>query len=142
MTAQSAAQDEPFRLEEATIGELHAAIKAGRTTCVAVVQHYIDRVRAYVLRTERGADGGPDPGGLRHDGLRSGLRAQRGPHALRDEAVGHADGDSAPGLPFSLVFRAEPGREDAVLRIASAYEAASRRRIPPPAFGPLPARAR
>src|SRR5688500_443923 len=43
----------------------------------------------------------------------------------------------APGLPFSLVFRAEPGKEDALLRIASAYEAASRRRIPPPAFGPL-----
>lgn len=44
-----------------------------------------------------------------------------------------------PGLPFSLVFRAEPGREDVVLRIASAYEAASQRRIPPPAFGPLAA---
>ena len=45
----------------------------------------------------------------------------------------------APGLPFSLVFRAEPGREDIVLKIASAYEAASQRRVPPPAFGPLPA---
>jgi Asp-tRNA(Asn)/Glu-tRNA(Gln) amidotransferase A subunit family amidase len=44
---------------------------------------------------------------------------------------------AAPGLPFSLVFRAEPGREDVLLRIASAYEAASQRRIPPPAFGPL-----
>jgi Asp-tRNA(Asn)/Glu-tRNA(Gln) amidotransferase A subunit family amidase len=43
----------------------------------------------------------------------------------------------SPGLPFSLVFRAEPGREDILLKIASAYEAASRRRIPPPAFGPL-----
>jgi Asp-tRNA(Asn)/Glu-tRNA(Gln) amidotransferase A subunit family amidase len=43
-----------------------------------------------------------------------------------------------PGLPFSLVFRAEPGREDALLKIASAYEAASKRRVPPPAFGPLP----
>jgi amidase len=43
-----------------------------------------------------------------------------------------------PGLPFSLVFRAEPGKEDIVLRIASAYEAASKRRVPPPAFGPLP----
>jgi Asp-tRNA(Asn)/Glu-tRNA(Gln) amidotransferase A subunit family amidase len=43
-----------------------------------------------------------------------------------------------PGLPFSLVFRAEPGREDVLLQIASAYEAASKRRIPPPAFGPLP----
>src|SRR5207302_10819045 len=45
-----------------------------------------------------------------------------------------------PGLPFSLVFRAEPGREDIVLRIASAYEAASQRRVPPPGFGPLFAR--
>jgi Asp-tRNA(Asn)/Glu-tRNA(Gln) amidotransferase A subunit family amidase len=42
-----------------------------------------------------------------------------------------------PGLPFSLVFRCEPGKEDIVLRIASAYEAASKRRIPPPAFGPI-----
>jgi Asp-tRNA(Asn)/Glu-tRNA(Gln) amidotransferase A subunit family amidase len=44
-----------------------------------------------------------------------------------------------PGLPFSLVFRAEPGKEDALLEIASAYEAASKRRVPPPAFGPLTA---
>ena len=43
----------------------------------------------------------------------------------------------APGLPFSLVFRAEPGREDVALRVAAAYEAASARRVPPPAFGPL-----
>ena len=42
-----------------------------------------------------------------------------------------------PGLPFSLVFRADPGREDTLLRIASAYEAASQRRIPPPSFGSL-----
>jgi Asp-tRNA(Asn)/Glu-tRNA(Gln) amidotransferase A subunit family amidase len=45
-----------------------------------------------------------------------------------------------PGLPFSLVFRAEPGKEDVVLEIASAYEAASKRRVSPPAFGPLPAK--
>jgi amidase len=43
-----------------------------------------------------------------------------------------------PGLPFSLVLRAEPGKEDILLKVASAYEAASKRRIPPPAFGPLP----
>ena len=42
-----------------------------------------------------------------------------------------------PGLPFSLVFRAEPGKEDVLLTIASAYEAASKRRVPPPNFGPL-----
>jgi Asp-tRNA(Asn)/Glu-tRNA(Gln) amidotransferase A subunit family amidase len=43
-----------------------------------------------------------------------------------------------PGLPFSLVFRAEPGKEDVILKIASAYEAASKRRVPPPEFGPVP----
>ena len=42
-----------------------------------------------------------------------------------------------PGLPFSLVFRAEPGKEDVLLQIGSAYEAASQRRLPPPAFGHL-----
>jgi amidase len=35
---------------------------------------------------------------------------------------------------------AEPGEEDILLTIASAYEAASKRRIPAPAFGPLPAK--
>ena len=44
---------------------------------------------------------------------------------------------AAPGLPFSLVFRAEPGKEDVILEIAAAYEAASKRRVPPPNFGPL-----
>ncbi len=60
MTDQPAAADEPFRLEEATIEELHAAIRAGRTTCVAVVRQYIARARAYngvasLLVTEDGA---------------------------------------------------------------------------------------
>ena len=41
----------------------------------------------------------------------------------------------APGLPFSLVFRAEPGAEDRDTQVASAYEAASKRRVPPPRFG-------
>jgi amidase len=40
------------------------------------------------------------------------------------------------------VFRAEPGKEDMLLTIASAYEAASKRRVPPPAFGPLPVQSR
>jgi Asp-tRNA(Asn)/Glu-tRNA(Gln) amidotransferase A subunit family amidase len=52
---------------------------------------------------------------------------------LSDEPTSVVD----PGMPFSLVFRCEPGREDALLKIASAYEAASMRRVPPPSFGPL-----
>src|SRR5207245_9261510 len=39
-----------------------------------------------------------------------------------------------PGLPFSRVFRAEAAREDVLLEIAAAYEAATRRCDPPPAL--------
>jgi hypothetical protein len=63
---------------------------------------------------------------LSADGKRYVSKASRTPTAI-----------PAPGLPFSLVFRAEPGKEDVLLKIASTYEAASRRRVPPPAFGPL-----
>jgi len=49
---------------------------------------------------------------------------------------------AAPGLPFSLSFWSEPGMEQVTLKAASAYEAASRRRIPPPAFGPIPGESR
>jgi amidase len=44
----------------------------------------------------------------------------------------------APGMPFSLVFRSEPGKEDLTLKVASAYQAASKRRVSPPKFGPIP----
>jgi amidase len=45
---------------------------------------------------------------------------------------------AAPGLPFSLVFRSEPGEENLTLKVASAYQAASKRRVSPPKFGPIP----
>src|SRR5438132_4159235 len=53
-------EEKPFRLEEATIDALHQAIKAGQTTCGAIVRHYIERARAYngvcsLLMTEDGA---------------------------------------------------------------------------------------
>ena len=70
MTKVLPALDKRFRLEEATIGELHAAIKAEATTCVAVVQTYIARVRAYngvasALVTEEGAPVAPATGTVR-----------------------------------------------------------------------------
>ena len=40
-------RNKTFHLEEATIDDLHHAIKNGNTTVVAVVQHYIERVRRY-----------------------------------------------------------------------------------------------
>lgn len=44
----------------------------------------------------------------------------------------------APGLPFSLVFRAAPGDEDRLLAIAATYERATRHRVPPPRFVRVP----
>ena len=41
-------------------------------------------------------------------------------------------------LPIGMMFWAGPGEEAAVLKAASAYEAATRHRVPPPDFGPLP----
>src|SRR5829696_2167123 len=63
MNDRCAAQGASFRVEEATIDDLHRAIKAGETTCVAVVRQYVERVRAYngvacMLVT---ADGAPVP---------------------------------------------------------------------------------
>ena len=42
------------------------------------------------------------------------------------------------GLPISLSFWAGPGEEAMLLKVASAYEAATKHRRPPPLFGPLP----
>src|SRR5436190_19274410 len=70
MPDQTTHQSQTFQLEEATINELHAAIKAGQATCVEVVQRYIARVRAYngvssMLVTEDGATIPPATGVVR-----------------------------------------------------------------------------
>jgi hypothetical protein len=36
------------------------------------------------------------------------------------------------------MFWAGPGNDPEVIKVASAYEAATHHRVPPPAFGPLP----
>src|SRR5437588_2966037 len=63
-------QKKPFRLEEAAIDELHQAIRAGKTTVVEIVEHYIARVRAYngvasLLVTEDGANVAESTGAVR-----------------------------------------------------------------------------
>src|SRR5215468_1343050 len=37
----------PFRVEETTIAQIHAAMKAGRLTCRALVDAYLTRIDAY-----------------------------------------------------------------------------------------------
>jgi amidase len=41
-------------------------------------------------------------------------------------------------MPISLMFWGGPGTDSDVIKAASAYEAATHHRVPPPAFGPLP----
>ena len=48
-----------FKLEEATIEQLHDAIRSGEVTCKEVVERYIERARLYngvssMLVTENG----------------------------------------------------------------------------------------
>ena len=68
--AADTATDEPFAIEEATIAGMHAAIRAGRTTCKGVVEAYIERAKAYngvctALVTADGADIAPAIGYMR-----------------------------------------------------------------------------
>ena len=41
------AQQGPFRVEEASIPDIHTAIRSGQTSCRQIVQAYIDRAKAY-----------------------------------------------------------------------------------------------
>jgi Asp-tRNA(Asn)/Glu-tRNA(Gln) amidotransferase A subunit family amidase len=45
--AASRAQAPPFRVEEATIAQVHSAMKSGRLTCGALVDAYLRRIDAY-----------------------------------------------------------------------------------------------
>jgi Asp-tRNA(Asn)/Glu-tRNA(Gln) amidotransferase A subunit family amidase len=63
--------------------------------------------------------------------------------AVYDRVVEPAGGTSLVGpiaaqLPVGIDFLAGPFSEPTLIRIAGAYEAASRHRTPPAEFGPLP----
>ena len=63
-------QSAAFRIEEASIGDLHRAIQNGQVTCADIVQAYIDRVKAYngtctALVTKDGAPVAPAMGTMR-----------------------------------------------------------------------------
>ncbi len=70
MTSENRETSAAFQLMEATIDELHIAIQSGNTTCVAVVEEYIARARAYngvssMLVTKGGSPVVPATGSVR-----------------------------------------------------------------------------
>ncbi|MGH9805646.1 MAG: amidase family protein, partial [Terriglobia bacterium] len=110
MPDQAEAPGSPFRLEESTISELHQAIKSGQTTCVAIVQRYIDRVRAYngvtsLLMTEDGAAIPEAAGAVR------GMAPLRFPTETVKAATLLPDLDSYQGPPLEF-GRMEPTASD------------------------------
>ena len=65
-----------FRVEEITIQALHDAIRSGETTCVQVVQQYVDRARAFngvpsMLLTRDGKPVPPATGSVRSKSILS-----------------------------------------------------------------------
>lgn len=70
ISSQLVTASAPFQIEEASIDDLHAAIKKGKTTCVDVVRSYIDRAKAFngvctQLVTKDGASIAPATGPIR-----------------------------------------------------------------------------
>ncbi|MDQ6830889.1 MAG: amidase family protein [Gemmatimonadota bacterium] len=47
IVAQAQRRQSSFHIEEATIADVHAALKAGTVTCHSLVQRYLDRIDAY-----------------------------------------------------------------------------------------------
>ena len=70
MMGTAASAQSAFPIEEATIGGIQRAIQRGETTCVQVVEAYVERARAYNgictrLVTEDGGRIAPGPGAVR-----------------------------------------------------------------------------
>jgi len=102
-----------FQLEEATIPDVHRAIRERQITCRALVQAYVNRARAYNGVSDRlvTRDGAPIPvargtvragsplkfptetvaiATLLPNGVRPGVRAERGQEAIRCHQQQHA----------------------------------------------------
>ena len=70
LSSYTFADKKSFQIEESSIDELHTAIQKGKTTCVDVVQAYLERARAYngvctQLVTKDGASIAPAVGTIR-----------------------------------------------------------------------------
>jgi Asp-tRNA(Asn)/Glu-tRNA(Gln) amidotransferase A subunit family amidase len=58
-------------------------------------------------------------------------------HTTYAEVPGTVKSQLPHPMPISMMFWAGPGSDADTIKAASAYEAATHHRVPPPAFGPL-----
>ena len=131
-----------------------------RVDMMVMYENHLDALVRLHTPLPPGKIGGASVPGTRRQriGLRAERRRDRGAHSGRATSAWRtippftlsADGKRyesvnsdtptelpAPGLPFSLVFRAELGKEDVILKVASAYQHASKHRVMPPGFPAL-----
>ena len=87
-----------------------------------------------------GAPGNRSARRLHRSRLRAAVRAERGQEGVRRDDRHRAERSSQHPMPISLMVWAGPGDEPAMIKLASAYEAATHHRKPPPAFGPVAAK--
>ena len=102
------AQD--FQIEEATIGDIQRAIRQGETTCVQVVEAYVERARAYngICTRLVTADGGPVAPG--RGAVRAGVPIEFPSSTVPVRGI-LPDFDDYRGLPVEF-GRMEPTRSD------------------------------
>ena len=99
-----------FQIEEATIGDIQRAIRQGETTCVQVVEAYIERARAYngICTRLVTLDGGPVAPG--RGAVRAGVPIEF-PSSTAPVREILPDFDDYRGLPVEF-GRMEPTRSD------------------------------
>ncbi len=111
-TAMSAtvALAQGFQIEEATIGDIQRAIRQGETTCVQVVEAYVERARAYngICTRLVTLDGGPVAPG--RGAVRAGVPIEFPSSAAPVREI-LPDFDDYRGLPVEF-GRMEPTRSD------------------------------
>jgi amidase len=99
--AATAANAASFQIEEATIADVHAAIRSGQTTCKQVVQSFIERAKAYngVCTALVTKDGGKIPATKGY--VRAGKPLTFPTHTVKAATI-FPDLDQYEGLPLEF----------------------------------------
>ena len=110
MSATIASAQGTFQIEEATIGDIQRAIRQGETTCVQVVEAYVERARAYngICTRLVTADGAPVAPG--RGTVRAGVPIEFPSSTVPVREI-LPDFDDYRGLPIEF-GRMEPTRSD------------------------------
>ena len=118
---------------------LHTSLPPGQDRLRGTAAGRGRRGRRVGHGSERGATEVQIPAGYRPDRLRPGVALSADTTALRSGVTNNTPTRCPrPACPSRSCSGPIPEASLILLKVAAAYEAASKRRVPPPAFGPLP----